>query len=94
MRTAHLFCFLLPLAGVPFLCGGGGLGGALRSQKARTCILNAIQRERAAEEQDRNLLKESVDVFVEMGYNFGDKKIKVYQGMLCAAPPLMVGAGG
>jgi len=50
--------------------------------KARTCILNAIARERASEEQDRHLLREAVDVFVEMGYNFGDKKLKVYQSDL------------
>jgi len=52
------------------------------SHHAKVCILNAIQRERNSEEQDRQLLRESVEVFVEMGYNFADKKLKVYQSDL------------
>jgi AMMECR1 domain-containing protein len=49
---------------------------------ARTAILNCIERERNSEEQDRHLLQESVNVFVEMGYNFGNKKLKVYKSDL------------
>ena len=37
-------------------------------EKARKCILNCIEKERAGEEVDRLLLKECVEVWVEMGY--------------------------
>lgn len=45
---------------------------------ARQAILNAIEKERGNEEQDRQLLQESVFVFVEMGYNYNSKKLAVY----------------
>jgi len=45
----------------------------------RNAILNCITKERNGEEQDRNLLKECVEVFVEMGQNYQDKGIKIYQ---------------
>lgn len=48
------------------------------SQYARQAILNAIEKERNGEEQDRHLLQEATAVFVEMGYNFGNKKLQVY----------------
>ena len=37
------------------------------AEYARKCILNSIQRERDAEQQDRHLLSQAVQVFVEMG---------------------------
>ena len=49
---------------------------------ARQAILNAIEKERGNEEQDRHLLQEAVLVFVEMGYNFNSKKLAVYSGDL------------
>jgi len=48
------------------------------SSYARQAILNAIEKERNHEEQDRHLLQESVSVFVEMGYNYASKKLQVY----------------
>ena len=44
---------------------------------ARQAVLNAIEKERNNEEQDRHLLKEAVMVFVEMGYN-SNKRLAVY----------------
>lgn len=49
---------------------------------ARTAILNAIEKERNNEEQDRHLLQEAVEVFVQMGYNYNSKKLAVYTGDL------------
>jgi cullin 1 len=49
---------------------------------ARSAILNAIEKERNHEEQDRLLLQEAVAVFVEMGFNFGNKKLTVYNNEL------------
>jgi len=46
---------------------------------ARQAVLNCIEKERQNEPQDRDLLHESVDVFVEMGYNFNNQKLKVYR---------------
>jgi len=46
---------------------------------ARTAILNCIEKERNSEEQDRHLLQEAVAVFVEMGTNYGNKKLTVYK---------------
>jgi len=46
---------------------------------AAQCILNAIQRERDGEEQDRHLLSQSVQVFVEMGYHHQEMKLKLYE---------------
>jgi len=45
---------------------------------ARAAILSAIEKERNSEEQDRALLKESVEVFVEMGQKYNNKKLAVY----------------
>jgi hypothetical protein len=45
---------------------------------ARAAILAAIEKERNSEEQDRALLKEAVEVFVQMGHNFANKKLGVY----------------
>lgn len=44
---------------------------------ARAAILNCIERERNMEEQDRHLLQESVNVFLEMGYNYNNQKLAV-----------------
>jgi len=49
---------------------------------ASTFILNAIQKERESEVQDRHLLSQAVQVFVEMGFNFQDSKLKLYQSEL------------
>lgn len=49
---------------------------------ARQAILNAIEKERNNEEQDRHLLQEAVLVFVEMGYNYNNKKLGVYSANL------------
>lgn len=49
---------------------------------ARQAILNAIEKERNNEEQDRHLLQEAVEVFVQMGYNYNSKKLAVYTGDL------------
>ena len=46
---------------------------------ARTCILNAIERERTSEQQDRHLLQEAVSVYVEMGFSYNNKKLEVYK---------------
>ena len=51
-------------------------------QHARTCILNAIERERNGEQQDRHLLQEAVSVYVEMGFSYNNKKLEVYKGEL------------
>ena len=45
-------------------------------------ILNAIGREREHEHQDRQLLKSSVQVFIEIGYEFEEKGLSVYQNKL------------
>lgn len=52
------------------------------SQYAKNAILNCVEKERNNEEQDRHLLKEAVDVFVEMGINYDGKKLKVYKQAL------------
>ena len=39
-------------------------------------------RERNDEEQDRDLMKESVNVFVAMGYSYNEQKLKLYQDLL------------
>lgn len=44
-------------------------------------ILNCVQRERNGEEQDRHLLSQAVAVFSEMGYKYGDARLKLYQDM-------------
>jgi len=49
------------------------------SDQARQCVLNAIEKERNSEEQDRHLLSEAVNVFVEMGMNYGNKKLQLYK---------------
>lgn len=46
---------------------------------ARQAILNGIEKERNQENQDRALLQDAVGVFVEMGYMYGNKKLKVYK---------------
>eukprot|EP00823_Brevimastigomonas_motovehiculus_P008277 TRINITY_DN7560_c0_g1_i1.p1 TRINITY_DN7560_c0_g1~~TRINITY_DN7560_c0_g1_i1.p1 ORF type:complete len:748 (-),score=168.05 TRINITY_DN7560_c0_g1_i1:227-2470(-) len=50
--------------------------------KARGCLLNAIAGERKSEVQDRMILAEAVEVFVEMGYNYADQKLAVYSNLL------------
>ena len=45
---------------------------------ARQSLLNAIEKERFGESADRHLMSESTNVFVEMGYNYGNKKLTVY----------------
>lgn len=40
---------------------------------------------RNGEEQDRHLLQEAVNVFVEMGYNFGGNKLKGSRGTLVSS---------
>jgi cullin 1 len=49
---------------------------------AEKAILTCIERERNAEEQDRHLLQEAVSVFVQLGYNYADKKLQVYKQYL------------
>ncbi len=49
---------------------------------ARLAILKSIEKERNGESQDRLLLQEAVAVFVEMGFNFGNKKLAVYSSDL------------
>lgn len=49
------------------------------NERARKDILSCIEKERDGEQQDRLLLKEAVQVFVGMGYNYNDQKIRVYQ---------------
>lgn len=50
----------------------------LHVKDARVCILGAIEKERNNEEQDRHLLAEAVEVFVQMGSNYNNKKLGVY----------------
>lgn len=45
---------------------------------AASTILGLIQRERENEAQDRHLLGQAVQVFVEMGFNLRDTKLKLY----------------
>lgn len=52
---------------------------------ARKAILNCIEKERKNEEQDRELLENSVNVFVQMGYEVDSKGLKVYKQDLEAA---------
>jgi len=52
------------------------------SPYARRAILHSIEKERHSEEQDRDLLKEAVAVFVDIGYNYNQKKLKVYEAEL------------
>jgi len=47
--------------------------------EARQHILRAIDKERSSEEQDRHLLQEAVNVFVEMGVNYNSQKLKLYK---------------
>ena len=47
--------------------------------QARHCILSAIERERGNEQQDRHLLQEAVTVYVEIGYQYANKKLDVYK---------------
>jgi len=42
----------------------------------------AVCRERVDEEQDWNLLQDSVNVFVQMGYSYNEKKLTIYQAEL------------
>jgi len=49
---------------------------------ARQAILNAVEKERQNEQQDRDLLQDSVNVFVEMGYMSNNQKLKVYKADL------------
>ena len=50
--------------------------------QARVCILSAIERERNGEQQDRHLLQEAVNVYVEIGYQYNNKKLDVYKAEL------------
>mmetsp|Transcript_25987 Transcript_25987/g.46178 ORF Transcript_25987/g.46178 Transcript_25987/m.46178 type:complete len:745 (+) Transcript_25987:89-2323(+) len=53
------------------------------SQYARDAILSAINKERENEEQDRELLKACVNVFVDLGYNLGGQnKLRYYERQL------------
>eukprot|EP00471_Norrisiella_sphaerica_P012692 CAMPEP_0184496854 /NCGR_PEP_ID=MMETSP0113_2-20130426/35050_1 /TAXON_ID=91329 /ORGANISM="Norrisiella sphaerica, Strain BC52" /LENGTH=715 /DNA_ID=CAMNT_0026883685 /DNA_START=74 /DNA_END=2221 /DNA_ORIENTATION=+ len=53
------------------------------SQYARDAILSAINHERQNEEQDRELLKDCVSVFVDLGYNLGgQQKLRYYETQL------------
>eukprot|EP00466_Bigelowiella_natans_P014435 jgi/Bigna1/46233/estExt_Genewise1.C_30105 len=55
------------------------------SQYARGAILNAINHERNQKEQDRKLLKDSVNVFVDLGYNIGENtavRLRYYEQQL------------
>jgi len=58
---------------------------------ARQAILNAVEKERLGEEQDRQLLQESVAVFIEMGQMYGNRKLSVYVSEL--EKPLIKHAG-
>lgn len=49
------------------------------SPYARRAILHSIEKERHSEEQDRDLLKDAVGVFVDIGYSYNQKKLKVYE---------------
>jgi cullin 1 len=50
--------------------------------QARDAIVHCIAAERDGEEQDADMLRDAVNVFVELGYNYGDSKLRVYQSDL------------
>lgn len=52
------------------------------SVTSRNAILKCVLCERDGEQQNRTLLKEAVQVFVGMGYNYNDQKIKLYKSDL------------
>eukprot|EP00954_Amorphochlora_amoebiformis_P003651 282900-Amorphochlora_amoeboformis.AAC.1 len=53
------------------------------SKYARDAILSAINAEREKEEQDRDLLRNCVNVFVDLGYNLGGQnKLRYYETQL------------
>jgi len=58
---------------------------------ASQAILNAIDKERANTQQDRQLLGEAMLVFVEMGTNYAGKKLSIYTELL--ERPIVAHAG-
>jgi len=52
------------------------------SPTARRSILNSIEKERHSEEQDRDLLRDAVAVFVDIGYSYNSQKLNVYKNEL------------
>lgn len=50
--------------------------------QARDCILKLIENERREEDVDRELLREAVLAFVEMGTNYNQQKLTIYKEQL------------
>lgn len=51
-------------------------------ERAKADILRCIEKERDGEQQDRMLLKEAIQVFVGIGYNYNNQKLTVYEEKL------------